>query len=82
MTHDEKWAHINRLLAAMPSSLADFYAAVREVWPRLWANLPQFNTPIDAAASVIQNLLTTVYVDGVAPTPEEFVVYFETRRKE
>ena len=82
MTHEEKWELTDKLLAAMPASLTDFYAAVREAWPKLWRSLYQHNTPVDAAAGILHNLRTTPYIDGVAPTPEGLIAYFEARSRE
>lgn len=82
MTHDEKWAQIDRLLAAMPSSLADFYAELRREWPALWANVSQVTVPIDAASYCINHLHKVVYAAGLVPTPEELIAYFEAQHRE
>lgn len=68
---------IERLEKAMPATVGEFYLLIYHRWPKFWNNLNQHASP---RAAVMVALQTTAvpFVDGVAPTSEELVVYFES----
>lgn len=68
---------INRLEAAMPAALSEFYLFIWRQWPKFWSNLSQHNSPRAAAMAALQ-ATGDAFNPGVAPTAEELVAHFES----
>lgn len=73
---------VEKLLSIMPATTAEFYADIRNRWPRLWASMEQYRYPRAAAIGALQAFSqSSELMADVRSSVEELLEYFERLNK-